>query len=99
MLTEKDTRDRRFNERFRRVCGTRKSLDVTVLHRVIFEKLLGLRGLDHIGYTRDESEAVSAVENGASASFLMNPPSVDDMKGEFAPRRMEMPQKAHLLLS
>ncbi len=70
-----------------------KGLDVTVLHRVIFEKLLNVHGLEHISYTRDATEAVSAVANGAAAAFLMNPPSVEDMK-TIALKGEKMPQKS-----
>lgn len=70
-----------------------KALDVSVLHGFIFEKLLGLTGLEFFGYTRIEQEAIDAVENGSPASFLMNPPTVEDMRlialcGE------KMPQKS-----
>lgn len=57
-----------------------KMLDVTILHSVIFEKLLGIRGLDTIGYTRDHDEALASVKSGSAAAFLMNPPSVEDMR-------------------
>lgn len=70
-----------------------KTLDVTVLHRVIFEKLLGVAGLDQIAYTRDDKEAISAPEDGAAVSFLMNPPSVADMQ-EIAQGSEKMPQKS-----
>ena len=70
-----------------------KALDVSVLHRVIFEKLLGVVGLDHIEYTRDSFEAVRGADLGAAASFLMNPPTVDDMK-EIAMGGEKMPQKS-----
>ncbi|MCO5296432.1 MAG: DUF1015 domain-containing protein [Fimbriimonadaceae bacterium] len=70
-----------------------KMLDVTILHSVIFEQLLGVRGLDGIGYTRDADEALSAVEEGAGAAFLMNPPSVDDMR-LIALGGEKMPQKS-----
>lgn len=71
-----------------------KSLDVTILHSVIFEKLLGIHGLDLISYTRDASEAIMATEtNSTAASFIMNPPSVDDMK-EIALGGEKMPQKS-----
>jgi uncharacterized protein (DUF1015 family) len=70
-----------------------KELDVTVLHRVIFEKLLGIVGLDQIAYTRDDKEAISAPESGAAVSFLMNPPSVADMQ-EIAQGSEKMPQKS-----
>lgn len=69
-----------------------KNLDVTILHEVIFGGLLGLAGNDFFGYTRSETEAVEAVEDDSPASFLMNPPSVDDMKavaaaGDFMPQK------------
>ncbi len=70
-----------------------KELDVTVLHRVILENLLNLAGLDQIAYTRDASEAVQAVEQGAAVSFLMNPPSVEDMQ-RIAMGGEKMPQKS-----
>jgi len=70
-----------------------KELDVTVLHRVILEKLLNVVGLEQISYTRDADEAVRAVEEGAAASFLMNPPSVSDMQ-EIALGGEKMPQKS-----
>jgi uncharacterized protein (DUF1015 family) len=70
-----------------------KGLDVTILHGYIFERLLGLTGLDFFGYTRAEEEAVEAVEAGAPASFLMNPPTVDDMR-QIALGGEKMPQKS-----
>lgn len=70
-----------------------KSLDVTILHDVIFAQHLGLTGLDFFGYTRVEQEALDAVENGAFASFLMNPPSVHDMR-VIANGGEKMPQKS-----
>lgn len=70
-----------------------KMLDVTVLHRVIFEQLLGLSGTDYAQYTRDASEAIGKVGHGIAASFLMNPPSVEDMKF-IALGGEKMPQKS-----
>jgi len=70
-----------------------KELDVTVLHRVILEKLLNVVGLEQIAYTRDADEAIRAVDNGAVASFLMNPPSVSDMQ-RIALGGEKMPQKS-----
>ncbi|MDI9637345.1 DUF1015 domain-containing protein [Kamptonema cortianum] len=69
-----------------------KRLDVSVLHGFIFEKLLGLTGHDFFSYTRIEEEALDAVEQGAPAAFLMNPPTVDDMRvialgGDFMPQK------------
>lgn len=70
-----------------------KMLDVTILHSVIFERLLGIRGLESIGYTRDTDEALASVESGAAAAFLMNPPSVEDMR-LIALGGEKMPQKS-----
>lgn len=73
--------------------GNLKSLDVTILHDLIFGELLGLSGLDFFGYTRDQDEAIAAVQNGAPASFLMNPPTVNDMR-QIALGGEKMPQKS-----
>ena len=70
-----------------------KELDVTILHRIIFEELLGLSGLEFFSYTRDPDEALGSVSNGADAAFLMNPPSVDDMR-VIALGQEKMPQKS-----
>ena len=70
-----------------------KALDVTVLHSVILEKLVGLRGLDAISYTRDADEAAAAPDKGAGAAFLMVPPSVDDMR-TISLAAEKMPQKS-----
>ncbi len=70
-----------------------KRLDVSILHGFIFEKLLSLTGLDFFSYTRDDREAVGAVGLGAPASFLMNPPTVEDMR-LIALGGEKMPQKS-----
>jgi uncharacterized protein (DUF1015 family) len=70
-----------------------KGLDVTVLHSLILEKLLGLTGLDEISYTRDPMEAIASVERGSIAAFLMNAPTVDDMR-VIALGGERMPQKS-----
>lgn len=70
-----------------------KMLDVSILHHVIFDKILGLQGLDFFSYTRDPEEALFAVNEPGSASFLMNPPTVDDMR-QIALGGEKMPQKS-----
>lgn len=70
-----------------------KTLDVSILHRVIFEQMLGLSGLDFFSYTRDPEEAIQSVKDGADAAFLMNPPSVEDMR-VIALGQEKMPQKS-----
>jgi uncharacterized protein (DUF1015 family) len=53
-----------------------RALDVTVLHGVILEPLLGLRAED-LEFTHDDAEAGAAVEAGrAAAAFLLNPPGM-----------------------
>ncbi len=69
-----------------------KRLDVSILHGFVFPKLLGLTGHDFFGYTRIEQEALDSVENGSPAAFLMNPPTVQDMRivataGDFMPQK------------
>jgi len=70
-----------------------KMLEVTILHKVIFEKLLGLTGSDFFDYTRDAGEAIGKVGDGVAASFLMNPPTVEDMR-LIALGGEKMPQKS-----
>ncbi|HEX7408902.1 MAG TPA: DUF1015 domain-containing protein [Candidatus Binatia bacterium] len=62
-----------------------RQLDVTVLDRVI---LRGLLGIDctaaaqegRLTYTHDEVAALTAVDQGAQAAFLMNPPNIADVE-------------------
>jgi len=70
-----------------------KDLDVSVLHAFIFGHLLNLTGLDFFGYTRDPEEALGAVEAGSPGAFLMNPPTVHDMR-VIALGGEKMPQKS-----
>lgn len=70
-----------------------KSLDVTILHSVILEQLLGVQGLDGISYTRESLDAIHAADQGEGVAFLMNPPTVEDMK-VIALAGERMPQKS-----
>ncbi len=70
-----------------------RKLDVTVLHSVIFDQLLAVPGLDSIKYTRDSHQAITWVNEGDKAAFLMNPPTVDDMR-RIALAGEKMPQKS-----
>ncbi|MBI1755649.1 MAG: DUF1015 domain-containing protein [Fimbriimonas ginsengisoli] len=69
-----------------------RELDVTVLHGVVLESLLRV-SVDDISYTRDPDDAIAAVDQGAPAAFLMNPPTVDDMR-HIALGGERMPQKS-----
>jgi uncharacterized protein (DUF1015 family) len=56
-----------------------RSLDVTVLHRLILERYLGMDAMSfqreqHVTYVRDPREAADQVQKGtAQAAFLLNP--------------------------
>lgn len=62
-----------------------RALDVTVLDTII---LRGLMGIDctaaaqdgRLTYTHDDDAALNAVEHGAQAAFLVNPPRIDDVQ-------------------
>lgn len=73
--------------------GELKSLDVSLLHNVVFEKLLGVHGMDGLAYSRDGLEAIRMADQGGVAAFVMNPPTVDDMK-RVALGGEKMPQKS-----
>lgn len=70
-----------------------RKLDVSILHDSLFGRMLGIKGLDGIKYTRDEAEAIEAAREGAAMVWLMNPPTVDDMK-TIALGGERMPQKS-----
>lgn len=76
-----------------------KSLDVTVLHVLVLEKLLGiglsdLATTDKLEYTRDALQACEKAETGeAQAAFLMARPSVKEIKDVSLAHDM-MPQKS-----
>ena len=69
------------------------ALDVSVLHQAVFEQILGIVGTDGLAYTRDAQEAIEAPDKGAVASFLMNPPTVENMR-TIALGGEKMPQKS-----
>lgn len=54
-----------------------RAQDVTLLHRIVFDRLLAPIAPDSISYTHDHLEAIRAADQGAAASFLLNPISVD----------------------
>jgi len=76
-----------------------RSLDVTTLHVLLMEHLLGVStrdavNTDAVAYTHDAAEALAEVESGGcQAAFILNPPTAGEMvavslKGE------KMPQKS-----
>lgn len=76
-----------------------KHLDVTILHKLILEKYMGiddenLKNQKNLVYTRDAHEAVEAVRNGEfDCAFLTNPPKIAELK-EIAELNEKMPQKS-----
>ncbi len=78
---------------------TLRRLDVTVLHSLIFSKVLGvtdadLRNQTYLSYTRDISEAVKEVQNGAfQCSFILNPTKIGQIK-DISLAGEKMPQKS-----
>lgn len=76
-----------------------RSLDVTILHTLILERLLGIDKENmanqvNLTYTRSMDEAVEAVEAGAAdCCFLLNPTRVEEI-GAVAANGEKMPQKS-----
>lgn len=76
-----------------------RSLDVSVLHGLILEPLLGLgdaeiSGEQYVQYTRDAAEAVRLVESGqAQLAFLLNPTRPEQVCA-VARDQERMPQKS-----
>jgi uncharacterized protein (DUF1015 family) len=75
------------------------ALDVTQLHKVVLEKLLGLdeetvRAGDRIRYYREASESVERVTSGkADVAFLIKPVTLEQMK-DISLNLEVMPQKS-----
>jgi len=78
-----------------------KSLDVNVLHKLIFEPYLGINEKDledqrKVNYYREPEEALAQVSDSGSkyqAAFFLNPSRVEDVV-EMADRGECMPQKS-----
>jgi uncharacterized protein (DUF1015 family) len=76
-----------------------RQLDLSHLHSIVLEKLLGLdpekiREQTNVRYLRDANEAVEQVRNGeADAAFLTNPVRMEQLK-EVAFAGEVMPQKS-----
>lgn len=76
-----------------------KHLDVTVLHKLILEKHMGIdeenmKNQKNLVYTRDTHEAIVAVQNGEfNCVFFINPTKVSEIK-EIAQANEKMPQKS-----
>lgn len=75
------------------------SLDVTILEKQVFEKILGiksehLKAQKNIGYIHDSEEAIRLVRDGGrQLAFLLNPPKKEEVR-DIALRGETMPQKS-----
>lgn len=77
---------------------TLRNLDVTVLHSLILEKILGidkenLANQKNLKYTRDIYEAVNSVNCYANCAFFLNPTKVSQIAA-VGNARQKMPQKS-----
>jgi len=77
---------------------TLRTLDVSVLHSLILEKLMGIDKENmakqiNLKYTRDPEEAVEAVQNGANCAFFLNPTRVEQIAA-VGSAGQKMPQKS-----
>lgn len=76
-----------------------RHLDVTVLHKLILEKHLGIdaenmRNQMNLVYMREAADAVEAVKSGEyQCAFLINPTKVSEIR-EIASANEKMPQKS-----
>ncbi|MFO8078416.1 MAG: DUF1015 domain-containing protein [Thermoplasmatota archaeon] len=80
---------------------TWRTLDVSILHKIIIENILGITNEsleDHVKYTRDDEEALRSVDEGNyDFSFLMNATKIDELKA-IAEAGEHMPQKSTYFL-
>ena len=80
---------------------TWRTLDVSILHKIILEHLLGINNEtleDHVKYTRVDEEAISFVNKGKfDFSFLMNATRIEELKA-VADAGEHMPQKSTYFL-
>jgi uncharacterized protein (DUF1015 family) len=73
-----------------------RNLDVVILHHLVFEKALGIKGHKAermVTFTRDAEEAFDwAASGGGRASFFLNPPGLKDINN-IVKSRERMPHK------
>ncbi len=75
-----------------------KGLDVSVLHTLILENVLGIDKENmakqiNLTYTRDFAEAVAAAQGAANCAFILNPTRVEEIAAVSAAGE-KMPQKS-----
>jgi len=80
---------------------TWRTLDVSILHKIIIEKIMGITQdtlEDHVKYTREDSEAIQLVDHDEfDCSIIMNSTKIDELKA-IADAGEHMPQKSTYFL-
>ena len=80
---------------------TWRTLDVSILHKIILEHLMGINEENleyHVKYTRVDGEAIKFVDEGRNdLSFLMNATRIEELK-KIAEAGEHMPQKSTYFL-
>ncbi|MDG6217950.1 MAG: DUF1015 domain-containing protein [Candidatus Thermoplasmatota archaeon] len=80
---------------------TWRTLDVSILHKIVVEKIMGISQdtlEDHVKYTREDREAIQVVDNEEfDCSILMNATKIDELKA-IADAGEHMPQKSTYFL-
>ena len=81
--------------------NTWRTLDVSILHKLLLERMLGVNEKnleDHVKYTRDTVEAIKVVDEGRfDFSIIMNPTRIEELKA-VADAGEHMPQKSTYFL-
>jgi uncharacterized protein (DUF1015 family) len=99
ILTLKD--EQVMDQKARDHSKTWRTLDVSILHKLILEEFLGIteKNLeDHVKYTRVDGEAIQQVDEGKyDFSFLINATKIDQLKA-IADASEHMPQKSTYFL-
>jgi len=95
-------RDEKSMDEFAGDCSkTWRTLDVSILHKIILENLMGIneKNLEnHVKYTRVDEEAIRFVDEGKyDLSFLMNATKIEELK-TVAEAGEHMPQKSTYFL-
>lgn len=71
-----------------------KTLDISILHELVLDRVMHCNNEDCINYTRSFSEAIAAVDDGKyNCCFILNPTRIKDIKN-IVDANEKMPQKS-----
>jgi uncharacterized protein (DUF1015 family) len=80
---------------------TWKKLDVSILHKIVIEEIMGITHEtleDHVKYTREDEEAINVVDDRTfDCSIIMNATKINELKA-IADAGEHMPQKSTYFL-